>query len=101
MKRKYILMGVAILSSVVAGAQDITDSIARKTQTVSTMQGQTPPAVIIRRGGSVRNSQLIAGLPFQSRNTHTPTRARILMPAATRSRPNIIASRRWRDVLSL
>ena len=30
MKRKYILMGVAILSSVVAGAQDITDSIARK-----------------------------------------------------------------------
>ena len=37
MKRKYILMGVAILSSVVAGAQDITDSIARKTQTVSTI----------------------------------------------------------------
>ena len=37
MKRKYILMGVAILSSVVAGAQDITDSIARKTQAVSTI----------------------------------------------------------------
>lgn len=37
MKRKYILMGVAMLSSVVAGAQDITDSIARKTQAVSTI----------------------------------------------------------------
>lgn len=37
MKHKYILMGVAILSSVVAGAQDITDSIARKTQAVSTI----------------------------------------------------------------
>ncbi len=73
----------------------------KASRNVPTMQGQTPPAVIIRRGGSVRNSQLIAGLPFQSRNTHTPTRARILMPAATRSRPNIIASRRWRDVLSL
>lgn len=37
MKRKYILMGFAMLSSVVAGAQDITDSIARKTQAVSTI----------------------------------------------------------------
>ena len=37
MKRKYILMGVAILSSVVAGAQDITDSIARKPQAVYTI----------------------------------------------------------------
>ena len=37
MKRKYILMGFAMLSYVVAGAQDITDSIARKTQAVSTI----------------------------------------------------------------
>lgn len=40
MKRKYILMGFAMLSSVVAGAQDITDSIARKTQAVSTNIGR-------------------------------------------------------------
>ena len=37
MKHKYILMGFAMLSSVVAGAQDITNSIARKTQAVSTI----------------------------------------------------------------
>lgn len=40
MKRKYIIIGIALLSSAATLAQDITDSIARQTQAVSTVSAE-------------------------------------------------------------
>lgn len=40
MKRKYIIIGIALLSSATTWAQDITDSIARQTQAVSTVSAE-------------------------------------------------------------
>ena len=67
---------------------------------VPTMQGQMPPSLIMLRGASVKNSQVMAGMAFQkmtpsietSESTHTRAAPRITVKPARPERLRILRS---------
>lgn len=94
--RLYSLRNTALMTP--SGSAITRAPAARRN--VPTMHGQMPPSLIMLRGASVKNSQVMAGMAFQkmtpsietSESTHTRAAPRITVKPARPERLRILRS---------